>query len=178
MDTSTPLFYDKPQEFGTFTRSDNAKLVFARIPTFEFQIQRFSLPGIALGTVGLKGRTGSFSRPGENLEFEKPLNLEIILDENYRALQEIWNWLSLIADPEIDPQRDFEKIVSDARIVILNNEKTEEVGTFNFAHCYPIALGSLAYANNDPNPGNLKFNASFDYSTYKPDFNKKTVCDI
>lgn len=172
------IFYDKPKTFGTYTRSDNAKLVFSRIPTFEFLIQRFTLPSVSLGSVKLQGRTGSFSRPGENLEYEKPLMLEIILDEEYRAMQEIWNWMTLIADPEIDPNRDFEKITSDARIVILNNEKSEEVGTITFKSCYPQSMSSLAYAHNDPNPGPLKFNATFDYSVFVPDFTKKTVCDI
>lgn len=172
------IFYDKPKKFGSYARTDSAKLVFARIPTFEFLIQRFSLPGISLGTVQMNGRTGSFSRPGENLQFEKPLALEIILDEDYKSIQEIYNWMTMMANPELDVERDFEKIVSDARIVILNNEKTEEVGVFNFYDVYPISMSSLSYAHNDANPAPLKFNATFDYSIFKLDFSNKSVCDI
>lgn len=99
------IFYDKPKEFSSYTRADNAKLVFSRIPTFEFYIQRFSLPGITIGTVGLNSRTGAYSRPGENLQFEKPLNVEIILDENYKSLQEIYNWITSYADPDDEDRK-------------------------------------------------------------------------
>lgn len=170
--------FDKPQKFGSYTRNENAKLVFSRIPTFEFYIQRFSLPGISIGTVQMSGRTGTYSRPGEILQFEKPLNLEIILDEDYRSLQEIYNWLIFFADPNLDPERDFDKIVSDARIVVLNNEKSEEVGSIHFLDVYPIGMSSLSYAHNDSSPAPLKFNASFDYSTYEINFDKKSICSV
>lgn len=170
------IFHDKPQSFSSYTRPDNAKLVFARIPTFEFLIQRFQLPGVSLGTVNFNGRTGTFSRPGENLNFEKPLNLEIILDEDYVAFQEIYNWLALMALHEDPVERNFEEITSDARIVVLNNDRDEEVGSFLFKDVYPIGISSISFAHNEPSPAPIKFNASFDYSIWVPDFSKKSIC--
>lgn len=170
------IFRDKPQQFSSYTREDNAKLVFARIPTFEFLIQRFTLPGISLGTVQLGGRTGAFSRPGEILSYEKPLNLEIILDENYIGFQEIYDWMELIGSDEDPIERDFQTITTDARIVITNNNRDEEVGSFLFKDVYPIGMSSISYGFSNGNPSPLKFNASFDYSIWKPDFSKNRIC--
>lgn len=170
------IFRDKPQQFSSYTKETNAKLVFARIPTFEFLIQRFSLPGVSLSTVQLSGRTGTFSRPGEMLSYEKPLNLEIILDEDYIGFQEVCSWLTLIANYEDPIERDFSSITSDARIVILNNNGDEEVGSFIFKDVYPIGISSISYSFTDSNPAPMKFSASFDYSVWEPDFNKKSIC--
>lgn len=93
-------------------------------------------------------------------------------------MEEIYNWMNFFAAFEGDIERDFEKIVSDARIVVLNNEGSEEVCAIVFQDVYPISMSSLSYAFNDSGPTTIKFNAQFDYSVYKMDFSKTSICQI
>lgn len=167
----------KPTSYANFTQESNATVVFSKIPTFEFLIQRFSIPGISLGTVDLYGRTGMFSRPGEMLRFEKPLVLEIIMDEGYVAFQEILDWLELIAGSDDPVERDLSKYTTDARIVILDNNG-KGVGAVNFHHVYPTGISSIQYAITNSGVTYVKFSATFDYSIYKFDKGYESLCSV
>jgi hypothetical protein len=160
---------NKPTSFQSFTRESNAKIVFSKIPTFEFLTQKFVIPGISASSVNIPMRSGIFNRPGDVLVFEKPWTIEILLDENYIAYLEIFKWIMSYASTDDDVERDFSKITTDAKVVVLDNNN-KEIGTFTFNDVYPIALGSIEFSTTSSNTDYMKFNAAFEYSNFIPTF--------
>lgn len=163
------LVKDKPTEFLNPSKTSNAKIVFAKIPHFEFLTQRFSLPAVNSNPANVSSPFVDYTRPGDKVQFQKPWTLEIILDEKYRSYAEIFSWfMSYVEYSNDSANRDFEDIVSDARIVLLDNE-AEEVGSILFQDVYPIGLSSISYVTTDSSYEYIKFNADFDYSAFRPE---------
>lgn len=167
----------RPTNFSSYTSEQNAKVIFGAIPTFEFLIQRFRIPGLNVPSIQMQGRTGNFSRPGEKIEFDKPWTLEIILDEHYIAYKELFKWINSYAGIEDDVERDFQKIVSDASVVVFDNNRNE-ILNFNFYNVFPLGISEIAFDTTASGHTYLKFNASFDYTHFEPVDNVKPICPV
>lgn len=156
---------EKPSIFLNPAVSSTAKIVFSKIPNFEFLTQRFKTPGISSNVVNIATPYGSFNRPGDTIIFQKPWNLEIILDEKHLAYKEIYNWVLSYLNQDIDPERDFSKIVTDARIIVFDNINNL-AAIYRINDVYPISISEIGYAINNTGIEYIKFNVDFEYSTF------------
>lgn len=69
------------------------------VKQIEFHVQSFSGIGLLLNEIEMPYMSLQMKRPGDRLTWN-PLTLEVIIDQNYEVLQELYNYLTTLHDPD------------------------------------------------------------------------------
>lgn len=123
-------------------------LVFARQPSFTYNLQRADLPSVTLGVASTA--TGPFTQedfttPGEKLTYD-PLVIGLIVDEDLVAYQNLIDWQRecIVANGFGLALGQPLKKMSDATLILRTNKFNSNV-KFIFKDVFPINLGVLSF---------------------------------
>ncbi len=67
----------------------------------EFHVQSFSGIGLMLNEVEMPWVSLQAKFPGDKLTWN-PLNLEVLIDQNYTVLQELYDYLTILHNPDLN----------------------------------------------------------------------------
>jgi len=134
----------------------NFKMQFTRLPEVEFFIQRVSIPAMVLGE--LLQPTSFIDEPniGDKITFDQ-LTIGIIVDEELRNYEAIYDWMVGLGFPEgfaqfNELETSPDGLDSDATLHILTNSGNPIV-SMNFQNIHPVLLSSLDFDSSlDENP--------------------------
>jgi hypothetical protein len=134
-----------------------------------YNVQRTDLPGLSIsGTQMYAGPMAEvdFTVPGEKATFD-PLNLGIILDEDMRGWEEIFNWMmeAIKAPGKGGPKTQPIKLLTDATL-LLNNNKFRSNIAVRFHNLYPTNLGVVSFDYSLAPDTALTFDVTFNYSHF------------
>ena len=165
MVTPTNQYQRQPENTNLF-RPTNYRLVFPQKTNTTFFCQRANIPGMTLTSAQIATPFVKIPEPGTKC------------DEEFRAYEEIFNWMVGMGYPENFNQRaDFEDASllnadddpdrSDAILHILSNNMNP-ILAIKYIGCYPVTLSEIALDSTIPNPGDgISFDVTFDYMYYK-----------
>ena len=151
------------------------KLVLDRrnYPNLEFFCQTITHPGIILNPVELGiPRLAGLPIPGESLTFNE-LSTNIILDENLKGYEEMYNWIlrlvntnigsggrgSIYTDKDVPTYADIT-----LSILSSHNNQTKQV---RYLDCIPTSLGDIQFESTSDGQTFITFAASFRFNYFK-----------
>lgn len=131
---------------------------------FQPYVVGATLPGFSLGLTEIPNSVRRVSLPGNSLEADD-LTITCAADENLDSWYEIYKWITDIRDSaEIDEKN----ILSDASIIIMNNNH-REVMSFNFKEMFPFILSPLEYTTAGTDIEFQTFTVTFKYIDFDVD---------
>ena len=164
-----------------------------QLPKVEFFTVGANLPGINLGDAIFPTPFKDIPVMGDRLTYDN-ITIEFIVDEyleNYRSLHE---WMTAIGFPkdrkqfadfranksntpsstqgvsqdigDVQPSTAANALFSDAYLTLLSN-KNNPILEINFHNCYPVALGGLAYSQQETDVEYMTTSATFSYQIYE-----------
>jgi hypothetical protein len=151
------------------------KLVLDRrnYPNLEFFCQTITHPGMILNPVELGiPRLAGLPIPGESLTFNE-LSTNIILDENLKGYEEMYNWIlrlvntnigsggrgSIYTDKDVPTYADIT-----LSILSSHNNQTKQV---RYLDCIPTSLGDIQFESTSDGQTFITFAASFRFNYFK-----------
>jgi hypothetical protein len=148
------------------------KLVLDRknYPNLEFFCQSVTHPGMTISAVelGYQKITG-VPFPGDKLTFNE-LSANIILDEDMKGYDEMYQWLRRILDtPLRGPLERLSEApphYADITLMILSshNNTTKKV---QYVDCVPTALGDIQFESTSTGDTFITFNAAFRFTYFE-----------
>jgi hypothetical protein len=150
-----------------YLSSNFFRLSIGRAPTIAYFAQQVSVPSISLlpleqpTTVSMPVKI-----PGNRYEFA-PLVVQFLLDEELRGWNEVYSWITTIANFKSTENSVPHKDRTSNIILYLTNSSYKEKFQFTFVGAYPDTLSDipLSIQNTDNVP--LIGRASFRYSYYE-----------
>lgn len=141
--------------------------VLERIPQAIFRVTAASVPAINVppAPAGYPGASQSF--PGTFTEFDD-LTIEILVDENLEAYEEIYRWMvkQRFAENQV-PKSDLDKpYVSDGVLTTMTNASNPN-RVFKFKSLFPIAMSALSFDTSVASPEPVKCTVTFKYSYFE-----------
>lgn len=148
------------------------KLVLDRknYPNLEFFCQSVTHPGMTISAVelGYQKITG-VPFPGDKLTFNE-LSANIILDEDMKGYDEMYQWLRRILDTPL--RGPLERLAetpphyADITLMILSshNNTTKKV---QYVDCVPTALGDIQFESTSTGDTFITFNAAFRFTYFE-----------
>jgi len=151
------------------------KLVLDRrnYPNLEFFCQTITHPGMILNPVELGiPRLAGLPIPGESLRFNE-LSTNIILDENLKGYEEMYNWIlrlvntnigsggrgSIYTDKDVPTYADIT-----LSILSSHNNQTKQI---RYLDCIPTSLGDIQFESTADGQTFITFAASFRFNYFK-----------
>lgn len=101
------------------------------LPNSIFFINKFSIPGMTIGSATQSTRMGQVSFPGDTIVYN-PCNISIFLDEDFECLKEIKSWINSNCPSD---SNDYNFKTSDMILNILTNSNKENL-QIQLKNCY------------------------------------------
>tara|TARA_B100000287_G_scaffold129579_1_gene121603 strand:- start:3290 stop:3850 length:561 start_codon:yes stop_codon:yes gene_type:complete len=152
------------------------KFIIERIPTVEFFCQTVNVPEISIGTRTIETRVKPYDLPGDKMTFGD-LQLSFMINENMDNYYEVYKWLKGLTNPRTESQfieylntidekgrpTDFNKITTDARLLVLNSNYTT-VTTAVFMNIFPVSLSGVRFSADPSDIDYVTADATFKYT--------------
>ena len=152
-----------------FLQPNRFKLVFPKVPNLEYFCQSIDLPEISMEPVEHANPFNKLFITSVNTIFD-PLEVDVIVDEDLRAWQEIHDWLTGSSFPRNFLEYAVAKekgLYSEMGLISLNNANNPIIN-FTFHHCFPIRLGKLRLTSSDTGTeSQLTVPVTFRYDDYE-----------
>lgn len=135
-----------------------------RIPGFDhvnYTIQSAALPGLTMGGVDAPYQNYQTNVPSNRIEFD-PLNLQFLVDEEFRNYEEIYAWMVRVTQTE-PIMRDGLKNLS---LHILNSNK-QPIIEVKFHQAYPTMVTEISFESGVTEPAPMVCTATFRYQFFE-----------
>lgn len=137
------------------------------IPGVEFFCQSANIPGVSLSAVEVATPFNPHFVAGDRVDYEE-LNLRIIVDENMKNWQEIYEWIK-----EMGISENFEEYESRKKkglntqgvLTILTGSNVPQL-EFHFRQMFPISISGLQFDISSTDIAYLTADISFRYNSY------------
>ena len=164
------------------------KFVIGRTPNVDYFCQSASIPPVEIGTKEIQTPIKDYTIPGDKMTFGD-LNLRFLVNEDLDNYYEIYRWLKGLTSPKhqknfrtylasVDEKGrpdEFDKMMSDARLLILNSNYNV-ISTINFYNIFPTSLTTLEFDSSATDINYLTADVNFKYTLYEiTDKNNKKV---
>jgi hypothetical protein len=126
-----------------------------KIPNTVFFLQKFTLPGLSIGSVSYATRVLDINEIGEKISYS-PLTIEFLIDSKFKNYKEIVDWMNNITVG--NRQKDE---VSDL-ILTINNKRR-----IKFIDAWPISISGMQFAANAINTEYLTATLTLNYDWYE-----------
>ena len=163
------------------------KFVIGRTPNVDYFCQSASIPPVEIGTKEIATPVKEYSLPGDKMTFGD-LNLSFLVNEDLDNYYEIYRWLKGLTNPKHQEEfyqyletvneqgrpEDFDKQMSDARLLILNSNY-KPISTVNFFNIFPTSLSTLEFDASATDINYFTAQVNFKYTIYEitdKDYNK------
>lgn len=145
------------------------KLVFTKIPNLVYNAQRVDLPGLTLGTAQVF--TGPFTFedvtvPGEKITYD-PLSVGIIMDEDMKSWEEIYNWMFECAASKGKGLTIGERLkaMGDCSVIVQTNKFNPSM-KYNFYDIFPVTLGVVPFDYTSDPSTPIIYDVTFNFRRY------------
>ncbi len=129
----------------------NCRMIFPKLPSVTFMLQRINLPEIRLNQIKQFTRYVDPNQIGEKVVFE-PFQMTFIVDKYFKNWSSIFNWMkSLSVDGSAIDQ-------TDNPIINING-----IDTFRFIGAWPTSLGNLTFDTTVPDAAYIKCTLTINY---------------
>ena len=164
------------------------KFLIGRTPNVDFFCQSASIPQVEIGVREISTPVKEYALPGDKMTFGD-LNLRFLVNEDLDNYYEIYRWLKGLTNPKhqknfqiylasVDEKgrpEEFDKMMSDARLLILNSNYNV-ISTINFYNIFPTSLTTLEFDSSATDITYLTADVNFKYTLYEiTDKNNKKV---
>ena len=155
------------------------KFILGRTPNVDYFCQSASIPQVEIGVREITTPVKEYSLPGDKMTFGD-LNLRFLVNEDLDNYYEIYKWLKGLTNPKhqknfqtylasVDEKgrpEEFDRMMSDARLLILNsNYRT--ISTINFFNIFPTSLTTLEFDASATDVNYLTAEVNFKYTLYE-----------
>ena len=155
------------------------KFVIGRTPHVDYFCQSASIPEVSIGTRDIQTPVKDYTVPGDKMTFGD-LNLSFLVNEDLDNYYEIYKWLKGLTNPKHqqeffdyinavdEPGRrdNFEKQMSDARLLILNSNYNT-ISAINFFNIFPTSLTTLEFDASATDINYFIAQVNFKYTLYE-----------
>lgn len=143
------------------------------IPTLNFAkyfCQSVNFPGVTTSEIMVATPLSNTYRHGEKLIFE-PLQLSVMIDEDFRVWEETYNWLVALTKPSNSNQynnfkRQGAQIYHDGFLTLNTNANNPNL-RIKFRDCHPVAVGGINFSTQDNAETIPTAEISFRYDTFE-----------
>ena len=164
------------------------KFIIGRTPNVDFFCQSAAIPQVEIGVREITTPIKEYSLPGDKMTFGD-LNLRFLVNEDLDNYYEIYKWLKGLTNPKhqenfrkylatVDEKgrpEEFDKMMSDARLLILNSNYNV-ISNINFFNIFPTSLTTLEFDSSATDITYLTAEVNFKYTLYEiTDKNNKKV---
>ena len=145
-------------------------LSFARLPNVQFWCQKVKLPGLGLNALDVETPFVVRRVPGNKVDYE-PLQIEMLVDENLSAWEEIHDWQVGLGFPVtfeeyrilLTENAQFGGRVSEATLTIYDGQN-RPIKKYIFVDAFPIKLSGVPMDSTDSADTILKSDVTFAYT--------------
>ena len=125
-------------------------------------VQAFTHPTVTVTSATQSTPRRLIPIPGDKLEFD-PLNVSMLLDENFTVYKEIVNWInSHVLEDDTD---NFKDKMVDVKLHVRNNQGNSTT-TITYHNAFPVNIGSLDFNSADEIDSFFRFDVIFMYSHF------------
>ena len=164
------------------------KFIIGRPPNVDYFTQSASIPQVEIGVREITTPVKEYSLPGDKMTFGD-LNLRFLVNEDLDNYYEIFKWLKGLTNPKhqknfqrylasVDERgrvTEFDKMMSDARLLILNSNYNT-ISIINFFNIFPTSLTTLEFDASATDVNYLTADVNFKYTMYEiTDKNGQTI---
>ena len=164
------------------------KFVIGRTPNVDYFCQSASIPPVEIGSKENQTPVKDYEIPGDKMTFGD-LNLSFLVNEDLDNYYEIYKWLKGLTTPKHQEEfyqylntvnekgrpKDFDKQMSDARLLILNSNYNA-ISIVNFFNIFPTSLSTLEFDASATDINYFTAQVNFKYTLYEiTDKNNKKV---
>ena len=164
------------------------KFIIGRTPNVDYFCQSAAIPQVEIGVREITTPVKEYSLPGDKMTFGD-LSLRFLVNEDLDNYYEIFKWLKGLTNPKhqknfqkylatVDERgrtTEFDKMMSDARLLILNSNYNT-ISIINFLNIFPTSLTTLEFDASATDVNYLTADVNFKYTLYEiTDKNGKTV---
>lgn len=139
--------------------------------TFQYFVTKVNHPGAQNPANDTPFKRTSLPLPGNTINYGE-LSLEILLDEDFKAYQEIYDWmLRHVNEEQIAQSADFVSSQSpvpsyaDIHITALTNSNVNNV-EFRYKDCIPVSLGDIPFDAQNASVEYVSVPVSFRFSYF------------
>jgi len=155
------------------------KFIIGRTPNVDYFTQSASIPQVEIGVREITTPVKEYSLPGDKMTFGD-LNLRFLVNEDLDNYYEIFKWLKGLTNPKhqknfqrylasVDERgrvTEFDKMMSDARLLILNSNYNT-ISIINFFNIFPTSLTTLEFDASATDVNYLTADVNFKYTMYE-----------
>ena len=155
------------------------KFILGRTPNVDYFCQSASIPQVEIGVREITTPVKEYSLPGDKMTFGD-LNLRFLVNEDLDNYYEIYKWLKGLTNPKhqknfqtylasVDEKgrpEEFDRMMSDARLLILNSNYNT-ISTINFFNIFPTSLTTLEFDASATDVNYLTAEVNFKYTLYE-----------
>ena len=155
------------------------KFIIGRTPNVDYFCQSASIPEVSIGVRDIQTPVKDYQVPGDKMSFGD-LNLRFLVNEDLDNYYEIYKWLKGLTNPKhqnefykyidkVDEKGrtgDFEKTMSDARLLILNSNYNT-IANVNFYNIFPTSLTTLEFDASATDINYFTAEVNFRYTIYE-----------
>jgi hypothetical protein len=136
------------------------KMEIPGLEEFNYFVQTSELPGLTAMGVDTPFQKINFSVPSNRLEYD-PLNVVLLVDEDFKNYESIKNWMDRINDTE--------PVVNEMKHLnlIITNSNKRAIVTIRFLYAYPTQITSLQFESSIGDAVNLTCPMTFRYQKFE-----------
>ncbi len=164
------------------------KFIIGRTPNVDYFCQSAAIPQVEIGVREITTPVKEYSLPGDKMTFGD-LSLRFLVNEDLDNYYEIFKWLKGLTNPKhqknfqkylatVDERgrtTEFDKMMSDARLLILNSNYNT-ISIINFLNIFPTSLTTLEFDASATDVNYLTADVNFKYTMYEiTDKNGNTI---
>jgi len=141
------------------------ELTFSRLPNLVLYANRVSLPGLNIGVVEQRFRTGRLMIPGSSITYD-PFTVNFHVDESMDVWRAIADWIKECSHAEELAEASLDKnVYSDVTVEILTNNSTTNQKII-YENCFPTNLTQVEL-DATTSEQEIPCSAMFSYTNYK-----------
>jgi len=143
------------------------KFICDNIPNVEFFCQSANIPGVSVSEISVPTPFNPHYVAGDGVNYEE-LSIRIIVDENMKNWQEIYNWIINLGRPEnLQGYAEQKKkgLNTQGVLTILTGSNTPQI-EFHFKEMFPLSISGLSFDVNNTDITYLSADVTFRYNTY------------
>lgn len=140
--------------------STNFRFEFTNNPTLNYFMQSVAIPTVSANRVQVGFQNSVTYMQDTNITFD-PLNIQFLVDEDYKNYIYIKDWMMKSAEKEKPPM-----MFQDATLHVLSNKKTNNI-RFKFYGLFPLNVSAGSYESSVSDTNALVGSATFSYQYFE-----------
>lgn len=155
----------------SFLSNNKFDFTIQRLSNLVFFVQSVNLPSITLTQSNIPTPFTQVNIPGNQLEYGD-LSLTLIMDEDFQAWFELYNWMNALGNPNSYDKRGsltetpgrINSVTSDAALIVKTNANNPNI-IIDFKDIFPTSISDLTFATTESQDF-LTVSISFGYTSY------------